>query len=63
VGFGLESIIVIRKRIRFGNIMNEGTEFINNRLNSKGLLLKVVWVRGDSNHGTVEGINTFQVLF
>ena len=62
-GFGLEFIFVTQSRIRFENIMNESMEFIVNRLNCKELCLNIVWVRGDSNHGTVEGINTFQVLF
>ena len=33
--------------------MNERLDFIVNRLNCKELYLNKVWVRGESNHGTV----------
>jgi len=41
----LESIISTQRQIEFENIMNEGMEFINNRLNSRELCLNIVWVR------------------
>jgi len=53
MGLDLESIISTQRQIEFENIMNEGMEFINNRLNSKELCLNKVWVRGDLGHGTL----------